>query len=351
MKLVLFTLWSLLHITSQNPLNHWTLKHNGDWTSGPVFPALFPLSRDVWDESDIFWRINGEKIQSTGNIHVVELHESNGGGNYSCHSKDGALLNHTKVLLHECFSLNYNGKFHCSWTWDPSRVGKVVFIKVWRPSDNHHDLHCSGDSSGQQWTCRSSWGNISCSVDLGGNRVSCIDKQHCPYAEEVQFIRITVFVANRFLLENYSKHFYLSEIVKPGKVQISKVNRTAIEWMYPSSWDSPHSYFPLTFQIAQFGRTTVCDVVKPNRIVTVNCTENCSSKIKRNTRTVCFRAKDALSNSEWSEWSPERAIKQRKKRKRKEAGSEQRKGGERVRDCAKVRFDVWHPRQHPEEWE
>lgn len=42
-----------------------------------------------------------------------------------------------------------------------------------------------------------------------------------------------------------------SSIVKPDKIRISKVNTTVIEWSYPSSWSSPFSYFPLTFQIAQ----------------------------------------------------------------------------------------------------
>uniref|UniRef100_A0A668AV23 Interleukin-12 subunit beta n=1 Tax=Myripristis murdjan TaxID=586833 RepID=A0A668AV23_9TELE len=201
---------------------------------------------------EIIWKKNGVEEDQRGNMYLVELEESLGGGNYTCHNKDGSLLNHTVVLIQEdktktrkilvksdqedyliCSTQNYNGEFHCSWTWHPGRVGKVAFIR--KPLL----CHLKGD--------------ISCSVD--GSRMSCRDKQHCPYAEEAQHININVyFKTNHFLVENYSKYFYLSEIVKPDKVKISKVNGTTLEWSYPSSWNSPYSYFPLTFQIAQIRR-------------------------------------------------------------------------------------------------
>ncbi|XP_072288455.1 interleukin 12Ba precursor [Eucyclogobius newberryi] len=353
MKLFYLILWSFLHIISPNPINYWTLKHNvlvlevtGEKGHHPL--RCFHSAEDVLrrgDDGGIVWKKDGVTEPSNGNRHFLDLWADYGGGNYSCHNKDGSLLNHTKVLIHEdetkkkkiitgsvkCFAPNYNGIFHCSWTWHSHRPGKVALIKVWRGPYNKHDLRCTEDSAAPlQWTCRSRRSNISCSVDPSGRGISCTDHQHCPYAEEVQIIQITAYVDNGFLLENYSEHFYLSEIVKPDKVQISKVNRTAIEWLYPRSWDSPNSYFPLTFQMGQLKRIISCAYVKSHKvrqlicfetvtfllqIMTVNCTDNCSSKIKRNTRTVCFRAKDALSNSEWSEWSSER-IKPMKQNRR-----------------------------------
>lgn len=162
------------------------------------------------------------------------------------------------------------------------------------------DTECSVDTSGRSWTCSSGQSNFFCTVDDSGNRILCADKQHCPYAEESEPILITVYVkTEHFLVENYSKQFFLSDIgatsvtlwrvyfsahstlvlfyllifppiwslfsthfhlllspltVKPDKVNISKVNTTVIEWTYPSSWSSPFSYFPLTFQIALFKR-------------------------------------------------------------------------------------------------
>ncbi|XP_055014827.1 interleukin 12Ba isoform X2 [Boleophthalmus pectinirostris] len=345
MMLAFFTLWSLLHITSQNPTN-WTLKDNVLEVTGEVGHHLLScihseeevLSRED-KGSGIFWRKNGGKPLSTGNILTITLQESSGGGNYTCHNADGSLLNYTTVLIRadqgktkrilepahiHCSAPNYNGNFQCSWKWHPSRNGKVAWIKVWRNSDNPHDPHdsrCTEDSEGRQWTCLSNHSIISCSVDPDGNSISCTDILHCPYAEEVHFIRITVDVVNDFLVENYSRSFFLSEIVKPGKVQISKVNKTAIEWTYPTSWDSPNSYFPLTFQIIQLKKEKPCNSVKAHRIKTVDCTENCWCKRKSKRNTVCFRAKDALSNSQWSEWSQER-ISSRKKQKKREKNQE-----------------------------
>ncbi|CAL9707289.1 unnamed protein product [Knipowitschia caucasica] len=340
MKLPVLLLWAFLHITIQNPINYWTLKHNvlvlevtgehkGHYPltclTEDAASSLAVLCREDKD-SGIIWKKNGNNL-AHGNIHCVALQESSGEGNYSCHDKDGSLLNHTQVLILEankkrilqtdsfkCSTPNYNGTFHCSWSWHPIRVGKVALIKVWRPS-NSSDLHCTEDSSGH-WSCRTSRSDFSCSVDLSGHGFSCTDHQHCPFAEEAHFIHITLYVVYDFHIENYSKNFYLSEIVKPDKVHIRKVKDNTVEWIYPSTWDNPYSYFPLTFQLAQLKDKTACGDIKTRKILTVNCTNDCSCKIKRRTKTVCFRAKDALSNSEWSEWSSE-IIKPKKKRNRR----------------------------------
>lgn len=329
MKLFFLIICSFFHITVQNPTDFWTLLPNvlvlevtgevGQHPLSCLHSVQAVMSRDDKGQ-DIFWKKDGVTVRSgKGNIFYVQLEESSGGGNYTCHSKDGSLLNHTVVLVHEdqtkrkkilvqtdheflkCSAVNYNGEFHCSWTWHHRRIGKVAFIKAQRVSSDQRTL--------------------SCSVDDSGHGVSCLDAQHCPYAEETEYIHITVYVSSDFLLENYSKHFYLFEIVKPDSVQISKVNTTAIEWTYPSSWASPYTYFPLTFQIAKLRRGcencgNPCNRLNSRKIVTINCTDSCSCKIKSHTKTVCFRAKDALSNSEWSEWSPF-IIKEKRKNRRK----------------------------------
>lgn len=139
---------------------------------------------------------------------------------------------------------------------------------------------CSVDASGRRWSC--SWGQseVACSVDDGDGRIWCRVEQHCPYAEESQPIQITIHISSKhFLVENYSSRFFLSDIgemflgadiffwrsflrwprchftVKPDKVTIRKVNATMVAWSYPSSWNSPFSYFPLTFQIARLKKT------------------------------------------------------------------------------------------------
>lgn len=69
------------------------------------------------------------------------------------------------------------------------------------------------DTSGNHWVCSSGQSDFTCSVDDSGCGIVCVDKQHCPYAEESQQIRITVHVSTEhFLVESYSTRFFLSEI-------------------------------------------------------------------------------------------------------------------------------------------
>ncbi|KAM4621887.1 interleukin 12Ba precursor [Polymixia lowei] len=273
---------ALLHVKGQNPRNHWTLlpnilvvEVNGSLGQQPLtcLESAAEVTRRDGQGRDIVWKKNGVELTTRGNSHLVWLEESLGGGYYTCHGKDGALLNHTVVLIQEdetkerkileetekvylkCSTQNYNGSFHCSWKWHPRRLGKVALVRVHRGHDADGHTQCSVDTSGRQWTCPSRQGGIICSVDDSGHGLSCLDTQHCPYAEEKQRIYLTVYVrTEHFLVEGYSQIFYLSEIVKPDKVSISKVNTTTIEWSYPSSWNSPYSYFPLTFQIVQVRR-------------------------------------------------------------------------------------------------
>lgn len=110
---------------------------------------------------------------------------------------------------------------NCSFTYLSMRVlhlliqaeHKDVFFAVWCSDPNDNDTQCSVDPSGQRWTCSSGRSNFSCLVNDSKREILCVDKQHCPYAEESQQIHITVYMrTEEFLVENYSKHFYLSEI-------------------------------------------------------------------------------------------------------------------------------------------
>lgn len=50
---------------------------------------------------EIMWTKDGVEEEQRGNTYVVPLLESFGGGNYTCYSSDGSVLNHTVVLIHE----------------------------------------------------------------------------------------------------------------------------------------------------------------------------------------------------------------------------------------------------------
>ncbi|XP_065814844.1 interleukin 12Ba isoform X2 [Labrus bergylta] len=348
MKLFVFSIvCSFLQISRQNPPTQWTLlphilvvEVDGSKSQLPL-SCLQPeeLPRRGNESLDIFWMKDKEAGAQRGNTYQVRLQESLGGGSYTCYSRNGSLLNHTEVLIQEkgavrrkilvktdqdylkCSAQNLNGEFRCSWTWDRLRVGVVAFIRAQRASD---DTQCSVDSGGKHWSCSSHHSKFRCSVDDSGNGITCVDELHCPYAEEIQQIHITVYVKTKhFLVENYSKHFYLSEIVKPDKVHINKVNTTMIEWSYPSSWSIPFSYFPLTFQIALFKRdcemcVNPCTDSKATKTLMVHSTDICRLEVKHKSKAVCVRAKDALCDSQWSEWSHLRLKRNKRNKENKE---------------------------------
>ncbi|XP_039976299.1 interleukin 12Ba isoform X3 [Xiphias gladius] len=309
---------AFLQVSCQNPRSYWTLLPNilvvevdGSLGEQPLscFGSPEEVIRRNNNSQDIFWKKNGVEEAQRGNSYLVPLEESLGGGNYTCHSKDGSLVNHTIVLIQEdktkkrilvktdqedylrCSAQNYNGEFHCSWTWHRSRVGKVAFIKARRVSDNS-DIQCSPDSSHQHWTCSSGQSSFSCSVDESGHGITCLDERHCPYAEESKKIDFTVYVrSEHFLVENYSKHFYLSEIVKPDK--IAQLKRG---W---KRCDNP------------------CAHPKATKTWTVQSTDICQFEVKRKAKAVCVRARDALGYSQWSDWSHFRLRRDKKNKKNK----------------------------------
>ncbi|XP_057706770.1 interleukin 12Ba [Corythoichthys intestinalis] len=343
MNLIYVTLiCAILHVGYQTPLKSWTLQPNilvlevNGKVGQQALKCLHSADGAMnGNDKDILWKKNGEDEAQRGNSYQVYLEESLGGGNYSCHSTNGSLLNHTVVLIKEditekkkilvksdlgdylkCSTQNFEGAFQCSWTWHRTRVGKVALIRVGRETYGE----CSVDSSGHHWSCSSD--NINCSVDATGDGISCKDKRHCAFAEEKKRISFKVYVRTKgFLVEDYSKHFYLSEIVKPDKVTISRLNTTMIELTYPGSWSSPYSYFPLIFQVSQSRHTcenckNPCDDSTSAETVMVNSSNTCQVEVKKKW-TVCVRAKDAFCNSQWGEWNHLRLRKKGKRNQRK----------------------------------
>lgn len=140
MKLFIF-ICAFLQVSRQNPTSHWTLlphrmfdlsentslapgSNRSSLTSSNILCVLLlvlvaevdgtlgqqPLSCLESPEEltmtdgtslDIFWKENGKQTAQRGNTYLVQLEESLGGGNYTCHSKNGSLLNYTVVLIQE----------------------------------------------------------------------------------------------------------------------------------------------------------------------------------------------------------------------------------------------------------
>ncbi|XP_029572008.1 interleukin-12 subunit beta-like [Salmo trutta] len=321
--------------------------------------------RDGEEDEDILWMVDEEE-KKKGNSFLVNLEERTGGGIFTCHSLDRTLLKNTTVLVKhmdeqkrilegstttgymKCSTRNYQGEFHCSWKFTTKRVGNVMSVRVARYY--HHqpfqcipttlleqkganglsdaeNISCSVDASGQQWTCSSSSGqsDIMCSVNSSGLGVSCVDRQYCPYAEETDRITLTIYMRTNYLLEEYSQRFYLSEIVKPDKVSINKVNSSTIEWRYPVSWNSPTSYFPLSFQVKEIkGRERKNGCTCDSPCTKVHTTKSSQWSVKAKVM-VCVRAQDALCDSHWSDWTEYRHNKGNQRRKQEKKKEQKQK--------------------------
>ncbi|XP_045062056.1 interleukin-12 subunit beta-like [Coregonus clupeaformis] len=306
--------------------------------------------RDGEEDEEILWMI-GEEEKKRGNSFLVNLEERTGGGIFTCHSLDRTLLKNTTVLVKhldeqkrilegstrtgymKCSTRNFQGEFHCSWKYTTKYVGTVMSVRVARDQSDAEDVSCSVDASGQEWTCLSSSGqsDIMCSVNSMGLGVFCVDRQYCPYAEETDRITLTIYMRTNYLLEEYSQHFYLSEIVKPDKVSIKEVNSSTIEWSYPVSWNRPISYFPLSFQVKEIeGRERkngcTCDspCTESKVRITVHSAESSQWSVKAKV-TVCVRAQDALCDTHWSDWTEYRSSNKGNKRGKQEKQKKQKK--------------------------
>uniref|UniRef100_A0AAY4E9Y8 Interleukin-12 subunit beta n=1 Tax=Denticeps clupeoides TaxID=299321 RepID=A0AAY4E9Y8_9TELE len=258
-------------LTSRPLQRSWTLQPNvlvveGDGGSPGTRVDVRLRCMEQFCHQEVLWRRNGEEVAMRGNeisITVVERE----GGNYSCYSDQGAWLNYTLVLVHwryrkilqdsphtgymHCSAQNYTGVFQCSWTWHHTRKGTLLKFNVKRCVSKNQTTEIL-ESYKCCFNCRSlTGGNISCSVDASGHAIFCKDHGHCPYAEEAEHINLTLYVRSQFLLESYTRRFYIGDIVKPDPVSIQRVDNRTLGWTYPHTWNTPSSYFPLTFQVKE----------------------------------------------------------------------------------------------------
>ncbi|KAJ8266782.1 hypothetical protein GJAV_G00134640 [Gymnothorax javanicus] len=223
----------------------------------------------AYQNRQISWRREGVPMPKQGN-HITVTVEEMMGGDFSCHDDAGTLLNHQLVLVQlthsqnqrkilqktevkdyiSCISRNYSGVFHCSWRWSPNREGAVVHVSAKR-------------SPGKD--------NITCSVDEDGSGITCLDQFQCSYAEEVDYIYLSVWVRYMYRLEEYSSQFTITEIVKPDKIKVVPLKKE-----------------------------DGCDFKHAEVIRTGNQTYTVAN---RKEFRLCVRAQDELCNSGWSDWS------------------------------------------------
>ncbi|XP_048850626.1 interleukin-12 subunit beta-like [Brienomyrus brachyistius] len=302
---------------SQRSHSYWILKPNVlvvDINLNSSAQTLIELKcGDAFEGQEIFWRNEGREISQRGN-RVRVITEEMIGGNYTCHDQAGQLLNHTLVLVQversqqrrrildgyiQCTSKNYSGTFHCSWRWSEMRKGSVVSISAVRSS---------------------SVSDILCSLDSDQSGVTCLDGLHCPYAEEADYITLTVYVRYWYRVEKYFRQFYITEIVKPDRITVEKTSESTVNWTYPRTWSLPRSYFPLTFQVKVVPQKKHCNYEAGPGEVQVNLTEEQSFPVndRRKKIAFCIRAQDTFTKSSWSDWSKTKMKKAEMKTVRRE---------------------------------
>ncbi|KAI5096897.1 interleukin-12 subunit beta [Silurus meridionalis] len=258
---------------------------------------------DQFDNSEIHWRKNQEKIDVKGNRVEVSI-EAMLGGNFTCHEESGDVLNHTLVLVSPldfdkaillrnddkefvtCVARNYSGPFHCSWKWDPIRNGVVVFFSASRNSNT-----------------------LKCSLDADNAGLTCEDLQ-CPFSEEVTRINLTLLVRNQYRLEEHQRTFFIHDIIKPGKVDITKAENDAFEWKIPKTWNQPCSFFPLRYEVKVVSHRKECEETsgEGNHSENHYVSETHYKVIGRKSYTFCVRAQDSFTNKVWSDWSQHKSV-------------------------------------------
>ncbi|XP_078406664.1 interleukin-12 subunit beta-like isoform X2 [Cetorhinus maximus] len=286
----------------------------------------------------IHWRLDGVPLSKNAHSNTLDLEVTDrpDAGNYSCHANStAALLKHYYILIDverqaDKILEETNGK--CI-TCQAERFGKT-FTCFWKErekakfSASFHRDGWNGDSKGCVLTpCKTS----DCTV-----QATCTDQTFSPYAEELRQITFTVETATSKRYKKYTEHFYIRDILKPAAPKeptiIVRSHKLQVNWQYPDSWNSPHSYFPLQAQVsveltcrknkhkrhiwnkdaAVEPLIQCCDVPeiqhRPKRYQKISCyTENPSvvfsftKKLSHKIGRICVRVRELFFNSTWSE--------------------------------------------------
>lgn len=262
-----------------------------------------PLScGEAFQGQPIIWKKNGVLRPDLHGNHIQVSVQEWDGGNYSCHlATDGQYLNHTVIMIQlrpdnrtvilretspeggyiHCSTPNYRGSFHCTWTRTEHRSDAAV-LKV----TGHRNQE-----------------TVPCQLDPTGSRIDCEDNV-CPYKEEQHRISLTLFIHSDSRLEQYTKTFFLWEIVTPESVHNLRYSpeESVFRWDYPKSWEKLCSYFSLRFQVKVVHSGHSCDT---NDHVLNETTPHTKHEvlIKAKKYVFCVRAQDKYTGGPWSHWS------------------------------------------------
>ncbi|XP_062309098.1 interleukin-12 subunit beta [Osmerus eperlanus] len=254
------------------------------------------LCGEAYEGMEVRWMKNGAWLSQVPRENMVEvLVEERKGGNFTCHNAAGEYLNHTLVLVQEgdsmntilehsdeyihCWANNYSGMFRCSWKRHATRQRATVFL-----------LSVERGARAQP-----------CSMDGDGGGVSCMDNASCAFTEESQPISLTLHMLSHHKLEQYSKVFFLRDIVRPDQVPLTQAEnqQDVFDWDYPSTWDTPRSFFPLLFQVKVVRYVSSCDAT--DHFLTKETSATNYTVTSHKPYRFCVQARDPLTNGPWSQ--------------------------------------------------
>ncbi|XP_004689881.1 PREDICTED: interleukin-12 subunit beta [Condylura cristata] len=277
------------------------------------------LTCDTDEDDGITWTSDrSSEILGSGKTLTIQVKEFGDAGQYNCH-KGGHVLSQLLLLLHKredgvwssdilknqkeppnksflkCEAKNYSGRFTCWWLTALS-------------TDLRFSMKSSkGSSDPRGVTC----GQVTRSDekvrvdhrDYYKYTVACQEGSACPAAEETLPIEVVMDAVHKLKYENYTSSFFIRDIIKPDPPKNLQLNplknskHVEVNWEYPDTWSTPHSYFSLTFCVRVLEKNK-----KERKIRTF--TDETSTEIKCNKdATVQVQARDRYYSSWWSEWA------------------------------------------------
>ncbi|XP_035194788.1 interleukin-12 subunit beta isoform X3 [Oxyura jamaicensis] len=313
MSHLLFAILSLLSFAALLEAQ-WKLRENvyvieSEWNDETP-PKKMELTCNTSDEAlPVYWK-KGTELKGTGRTLIAEVKEFPDAGNYTCLTanthevvsydffliskidSNGQMIRSILKSYKEpnrtflkCEAKNYSGIFMCSWMTENESPNVKFTIRSLKGS--HGDVTCSSpvvhtDKSVTEYTAQ------------------CQKENYCQFAEEHQPIEMFLEVIDEVEYENYTSSFFIRDIIKPDppqcQCQYAGTNGT-VTWMYPRTWSTPKTYFPLTFKVkverTKKGENQDYDTDEQSiQIPAIGPKDKVSVK-----------ARDRYYNSSWSEWS------------------------------------------------
>ncbi|XP_030068644.1 interleukin-12 subunit beta [Microcaecilia unicolor] len=284
--------------------------------------------------SNIHWEqsLNHDKSNSKsrktvgyGTEHQAHVNDFLDGGNFTCRNEKREVLHYSNLLINEiidirganskqilkefldtktffyCEAKTYSGNFTCYWqvTERKEQHEEMVVMQVEEGVRNVVCSHPSLDKKRSIYT------------------TNCQEIGVCLHGEENQAITLVLHAIRGRRYENATTSIFIRNIVKPDPPQNLSIflckKSVTLQWEYPESWSTQHTFFPLTFKVR------VEETGKPQKRSTHGGSQRKRSTEKvqyynvdntsltldqwNSRKTYHVQAKDCYGDSFWSNWS------------------------------------------------